>query len=163
MTALHNVLACNAPLAGAARNRCVPVSVGRRTTALARKLAVLLKNMALFLASPFIGLAYAVLLPFVGFGMLLWIATEGLRKSRAAAAASVGPQPARVEAPAAMPECVAVAAEEPHEHGVRAAAMLALKLLAAPFAGLAFVVLMPIAALGALAWTGLNATSMRTA
>jgi hypothetical protein len=43
----------------------------------------LLKNMALFLASPFIGLAYAVLLPFVGFGMLVWIATEGFRKPAA--------------------------------------------------------------------------------
>jgi DNA-binding NtrC family response regulator len=32
-----------------------------------------LRNMALFLAAPFIGLLYAVLLPFVGLGMLAWI------------------------------------------------------------------------------------------
>jgi hypothetical protein len=31
------------------------------------------RNMALFLAAPFIGLLYAVLLPFVGLGMLAWI------------------------------------------------------------------------------------------
>ena len=31
-----------------------------------------LKNMALFLVAPFVGLVYAVLLPFVGVGMLAW-------------------------------------------------------------------------------------------
>lgn len=32
-----------------------------------------LKNIALFLSAPFVGLVYAVLLPFVGLGMLAWI------------------------------------------------------------------------------------------
>ncbi len=32
-----------------------------------------IKNIALFLAAPFIGLAYAVMLPFVGLGMLAWL------------------------------------------------------------------------------------------
>jgi DNA-binding NtrC family response regulator len=36
----------------------------------------MLKNMLLFLLSPFIGLLYAVLLPFVGLGMLAWIAMK---------------------------------------------------------------------------------------
>jgi DNA-binding NtrC family response regulator len=36
----------------------------------------MLKNMVLFLLSPFIGLLYAVLLPFVGLGMLAWIAMK---------------------------------------------------------------------------------------
>jgi CheY-like chemotaxis protein len=35
-----------------------------------------LKNMALFLLAPFIGLLYAVLLPFVGIGMLVWTALK---------------------------------------------------------------------------------------
>ncbi|WP_394755898.1 response regulator transcription factor [Rhodoferax sp.] len=35
-----------------------------------------LKNMALFLAAPFIGLAYALALPFVGIGMLIWTAVR---------------------------------------------------------------------------------------
>jgi CheY-like chemotaxis protein len=35
-----------------------------------------LKNMALFLVAPFIGLLYAVLLPFVGIGMLVWTALK---------------------------------------------------------------------------------------
>ncbi|HXD40875.1 MAG TPA: response regulator [Ramlibacter sp.] len=36
------------------------------------------KNMALFLSAPFIGLLYAVLLPFVGLGMLAWFAAKAL-------------------------------------------------------------------------------------
>jgi len=38
----------------------------------------MLKNMALFLSAPFIGLLYAVLLPFVGLGMLAWFAGKAL-------------------------------------------------------------------------------------
>jgi len=41
--------------------------------------ANLLKNMALFLLGPFIGLAYAVLLPFVGLAMLAWFGIKALR------------------------------------------------------------------------------------
>jgi len=40
----------------------------------------MLKNMALFLSAPFVGLVYAVLLPFVGLGMLLWFAGQALMK-----------------------------------------------------------------------------------
>ena len=38
----------------------------------------MLNNMALFLLAPFVGLLYAVLLPFVGMGMLAWMAGEAL-------------------------------------------------------------------------------------
>ena len=38
----------------------------------------MLKNMALFLSAPFIGLLYAILLPFVGLGMLAWFAGKAL-------------------------------------------------------------------------------------
>src|SRR5659263_656348 len=37
-----------------------------------------LKNIALFLAAPFIGLAYALLLPLVGLVMLAWVAGQAL-------------------------------------------------------------------------------------
>jgi len=37
-----------------------------------------LRNMALFLSAPFVGLLYAVLLPFVGMGMLGWVAVKAL-------------------------------------------------------------------------------------
>lgn len=35
-----------------------------------------LKNALLFLMAPFVGLVYAVLLPFVGIGMLAWVALK---------------------------------------------------------------------------------------
>jgi CheY-like chemotaxis protein len=38
----------------------------------------ILKNMALFLCAPFIGLLYAILLPFVGLGMLAWFGAKAL-------------------------------------------------------------------------------------
>jgi CheY-like chemotaxis protein len=44
----------------------------------------LLKNMALFLVSPFIGLAYAVLLPFIGLGMLAWVGVKAFKSPPAA-------------------------------------------------------------------------------
>ena len=37
-------------------------------------------NVALFIASPFIGLAYAVALPFVGTGMILYQGWKALKK-----------------------------------------------------------------------------------
>jgi DNA-binding NarL/FixJ family response regulator len=43
-----------------------------------------LRNIALFLAAPFIGLAYAVMLPFVGIAMLAWVGGKALlNKARA--------------------------------------------------------------------------------
>ncbi len=40
-----------------------------------------LKNIALFMAAPFIGLVYAVFLPFVGLGMLAWMGAKALAKN----------------------------------------------------------------------------------
>ena len=37
------------------------------------------RNIALFFAAPFIGLVYAVMLPFVGIGMLVWSAVQAMR------------------------------------------------------------------------------------
>jgi NADH:ubiquinone oxidoreductase subunit 3 (subunit A) len=34
------------------------------------------RNVALFVLAPFIGLAYALAFPFVGLGMLAWMALE---------------------------------------------------------------------------------------
>jgi len=44
-----------------------------------------IKNVALFLAAPFIGLAYAVMLPLVGFAMLAWTAWKAMNANPAAA------------------------------------------------------------------------------
>ncbi len=44
----------------------------------------LVKNIALFIAAPFVGLAYILVFPFVGLGMLAWIGTKALMKSERA-------------------------------------------------------------------------------
>ena len=40
-------------------------------------------NIGLFLAAPFIGLLYAMALPFVGMGMIAWIGGKALLKTQA--------------------------------------------------------------------------------
>jgi len=121
----------------------------------------LLRNMALFLAAPFIGLLYAVLLPFVGLGMLAYVAIKG--GSKGGAGTGVGAQPAaraepaaaRAEAPAA---CEAQgAAGEPRGSGLGAAAKVVGGVVAAPFLGHAWIVMLPFAGLAALAWIGMKA------
>jgi len=52
------------------------------------------KNVALFFAAPFVGLAYILAFPFVGIGMLAWIGGKALMKNdtlRTPAALIVGP------------------------------------------------------------------------
>jgi len=46
--------------------------------------ATTLKNIALFAIAPFIGLVYAMALPFVGLAMLAWIGGKALVKAPAA-------------------------------------------------------------------------------
>src|SRR5476651_1373009 len=42
------------------------------------------KNVALFLIAPFIGLAYLLAFPLIGFGMLVWIAAKVVMKNEKA-------------------------------------------------------------------------------
>jgi hypothetical protein len=42
------------------------------------------KNVALFLIAPFIGLAYLLAFPVIGFGMLAWIAAKAVMKNEKA-------------------------------------------------------------------------------
>jgi hypothetical protein len=44
------------------------------------------KNVALFLIAPFIGLAYLLAFPVIGFGMLAWIAVKAVMKNEKARA-----------------------------------------------------------------------------
>lgn len=68
------------------RETWTPVVIeGSRTKAVEKTVAApaagtggLIRNMALFLSAPFIGLLYAILLPFVGLGMLAWFAGKAL-------------------------------------------------------------------------------------
>jgi hypothetical protein len=57
---------------------------GRAVSAAANGKATLVKrvkNVALFFAAPYIGLAYLLAFPFVGFAMLAWIAAKAAMKS----------------------------------------------------------------------------------
>ena len=87
-------------------------------------LASALKNIALFFAAPFIGLAYIVALPFVGLGFLAVMAAR-------AAAAKFG--------------ALKTVGRVSRQVGM---------LVAAPFIGLAFVVVFPFVGLAVLAWMG---------
>ena len=42
------------------------------------------KNVALFVAAPFVGLAYALAFPFVGMGILAWRGARAIVNRRAA-------------------------------------------------------------------------------
>lgn len=42
------------------------------------------KNVALFFLAPFIGLAYLIAFPIVGFGMLVWLAAKAVMKNETA-------------------------------------------------------------------------------
>ena len=58
----------------------LPAPAGEETVvpvpAMRRGVGGFLKNVGLFVAAPFIGLAYAALVPFIGLGMLAFIAYE---------------------------------------------------------------------------------------
>jgi len=94
-----------------------------------------IKNVALFLAAPFIGLAYILAFPIVGLGMLAWMAIQAQQKKAQEAAT-----PQRPAAPAKS-----------------SALKTAVMFVAAPLIGLAFVVAGPILGLGMLLWFGIQA------
>ena len=90
------------------------------------------KNVALFLAAPFVGLAYILAFPIVGLGMLVWMAVEAQQKKSAE-----------------VPKHVAPVASS----ALKSTATF----LAAPFIGLAYIIVGPIIGLGMLAWFGMQA------
>jgi CheY-like chemotaxis protein len=52
------------------------------TTSYVRSAATAVKNVGLFFAAPFVGLAYILVFPFVGLGMLAWIGGRALLSHR---------------------------------------------------------------------------------
>lgn len=92
------------------------------------------KNVALFLAAPFVGLVYILTFPIVGLGMLAWTAIQA-QKKKAEELAKL--QPAAPAKPSAL----------------RNTALF----IAAPFIGLAYIVIGPIVGLGLLLWFGFQA------
>lgn len=74
----------HAPLPAPAAAAPAAAAVPPAAPAAVRKPNVV-KNMLLFLMAPFVGLVYAVLLPFVGIGMLAWVALKKEPKEAAPA------------------------------------------------------------------------------
>lgn len=60
-----------------------PMAETARTGNVLKNTGIVLKNIALFFAAPFIGLAYIVMLPFVGLGVLAVMAVHAAAKSEA--------------------------------------------------------------------------------
>jgi CheY-like chemotaxis protein len=141
------------------------------------------KSLALALAAPFIGLAYAVLLPLVGVAMLAWLAAKALVQSQAAKRAPTylknvalffaAPFIGLVYAMSLPLVGIAVLAwsagkamnANPKGRKVLTALATAGKLVAAPFIGLAYAVVMPLFGIVMLLGLGTKAlfASTRTA
>jgi len=100
----------------------------------AKNVVRFLKNVALFFAAPFVGLAYILAFPIVGLGMLAWMAIQAQKKKSAEAAKLQPVVPAKPSA-------------------LKSVALL----VAAPFIGLAYIIVGPIVGLGMLLWFGVQA------
>ena len=100
----------------------------------AKRIARFAKNVALFFAAPFVGLAYILAFPVVGLGMLAWMAIQAQKKKSEEAAKL---QPVAPAKPSVLKTI-----------GL---------LFAAPFIGLAYVIVGPIVGLGLLLWFGFQA------
>ena len=87
-------------------------------------------NIGLFLMAPFIGLFYAMALPFVGMGMIAWLGAKAFIKTDGWAKTTV--------------LVLNIALK------MRGIALF----IAAPFIGLAYAVALPFLGLGMLAWVG---------
>jgi CheY-like chemotaxis protein len=98
-----------------------------------RDVARAVKNVALFLAAPFVGLAYILTFPIVGLGMLAWMAIQAQQKKS---------------------EEMAKLQSAPVKSSIfRSTATF----VAAPFIGLAYIIVGPILGLGMLLWFGFQA------
>src|SRR5450759_2827964 len=100
----------------------------------AKNVVRFLKNVALFFAAPFVGLAYILAFPVVGLGMLAWMAIQAQKKKSDEAAKLQQPAPTQSNA-------------------LKSTAVF----LAAPFIGLVYIILGPIVGLGMLLWFGFQA------
>ena len=98
-----------------------------------KSIARFLKNVALFFAAPFVGLAYILAFPIVGLGMLAWTAIQA-QKRKADEAAKAQASPAKPSV-------------------LKSFSLM----VAAPFIGLMFFVLGPIVGLCMLAWFAVRA------
>ena len=137
------------------------------------------RQIALFLAAPFIGLAYAVAMPLVGLAALLWIGGKALLQTQAAKHAPMFLKNVALLAAApfigllyamALPFVgmgfLVVTAAKALASSRYAPTMTrflgyAAKLIAAPFVGLAFAVMLPLVGTAMLFWVAGKALMTR--
>jgi CheY-like chemotaxis protein len=137
------------------------------------------RQIALFMAAPFIGLAYAVVMPLVGLAALLWIGGKALLQTQAAKHAPMFLKNVALLAAApfigllyamALPFVgmgfLLVTAAKALASSRYAPTMTrflgyAAKLIAAPFVGLAFAVMLPLVGTAMLFWVGGKALMTR--
>jgi threonine/homoserine/homoserine lactone efflux protein len=136
------------------------------------------KSLGLLVAAPFIGLAYALLLPLVGLATLAWLGMQALAANLSVrkvathlknvvlflAAPFIGLAYALALPLVGVGMLVwvgwqAFAANPKHSKAVHTVKQTG-SLLAAPFIGLAFAVLLPLVGLAMLAWMGLRAVTL---
>ena len=82
-TCTKNLIAANGMMVGMGFGR-ITTGKGYKVTTAAKgeeTLVTHVKNVALFFAAPFIGLAYLIAFPVVGFALLLWIAGKAAMKN----------------------------------------------------------------------------------
>ena len=171
-SAAHALLAPVAPMAArleVVRAREVRVEVAAPE---AEQATHTLRNVALLLAAPFIGLAYAVAMPLVGLAALLWMGGKALLQTQAAKKAPTFLKNVALLAAApfiglvyamAMPFVgmgflvfTAAKALGASRFAPKVATFLGYvaKIVAAPFVGLAFAVLLPLVGTVMLLWVG---------
>jgi len=85
-TYTNNLVAENGALVGLGFGRVLTHKGYAVTTAAKRNAALVkrVKNVALFFAAPFIGLAYLLAFPLIGLAMIAWIAGKAVAKTRTA-------------------------------------------------------------------------------
>ncbi len=124
-------LAVAAPEPGGAAQ---PAAVGKESAG--RTIGRSLYNVAMFLAAPFVALAYIALFPFIGLGLLARTAVQGWRKRRASLAAP------------------GAAGQEKAGRTIGRSLYNMVMFLAAPFVALAYILLFPLIGLAMLVWIG---------
>jgi hypothetical protein len=69
-----NLMAANGWMVGTG---CGPIITARTKANMAKRA----KNVALFFVAPFVGLAYLLAFPVIGFGLLAWTAAKAMMRS----------------------------------------------------------------------------------
>ena len=79
-TYTNNLMAANGLMAAMGHAPAINGNA-HKVTGVNARLGKRVRNVALFFAAPFIGLAYLLAFPFVGFALLAWVAAKAVMKN----------------------------------------------------------------------------------